>query len=97
MVDPVPLAGRSARMQMREEVASPVVKLELSTDGGTITLDDDGLLTFSVDAEATAALVDGVYEIQSWVYDLEITTPAATPVVDRVMTGLVIVHPEITR
>lgn len=95
--EPVDLTGRSARMQAREAVSSPEVKLELSTDDGTIVIGPDGLLTLSLDAEATAALVDGVYDVQTWVYDLEITTPASPPVVDRVMTGVVVVHPEITR
>lgn len=95
--DPVDLLGRSVRMQAREDIASPDTKLDLSTDNGTIEIGADGLLAFNLDAEATAALVDGVYDIQTWVYDLEITTPAAPPVVDRVMTGVVVVHPEITR
>lgn len=95
--DPVPLSARSARMQAREDVGSPEVKLELSSDDGTIVLGDDGTCQLLLDAEATAALSEGIYDTQTWVFDLEIVTPGATPVVDRVLTGNVIVHPEITR
>lgn len=93
----VPLGSYEARMQAREEVSSPEPRLDLSTDDGTIAVDDTGLLTLNLTAEATAALVAGVYDTQTWVFDLELVSPGATPVVRKPLTGVIIVHPEITR
>lgn len=92
---PIDLSAKTARMQVREAIDSPVI-FELVTGAG-ITLGADGLLTFDMSAADTAALAIGQYDPQQWVYDLEITTPGSPDLVDRVLTGVVTFSPEITR
>ncbi|HRP74573.1 MAG TPA: hypothetical protein PKZ27_03200 [Rhodocyclaceae bacterium] len=95
--DPVDLSAMTARMQVRADIESPDAIVELTTDNGGIALAADGLLTFNISAADTAALGAGQYDTQQWVYDLELVTPAATPIVDRLLTGTVAFYPEITR
>ena len=92
---PIDLSAKTARMQVREAIDSPVI-FELSSADG-IVLGSDGLLTFDMSAADTAALGLGQYDIQQWVYDLELTTPGTPDVVDRVLTGTISFSPEITR
>lgn len=93
---PIDLSSLSARMQIRAEISSTPVIVELTSDNGGIALGSDGILAFSLSAEATAALGSG-FDVQTWVYDLELVTPDTTPIVDRITQGFVVFHPEVTR
>lgn len=95
--DLIDLSALSARMQVRPTLDSPVIVVELTTEDGRIALAADGMLTFNLTAAETAALGAGSYDTQQWVYDLEIITPAITPIVDRILSGVVVFYPEVTR
>lgn len=88
---PVDLTGCTARMQVRDKIASPTVLLELTTENGGISLGGTaGTVTLYLDDEATAAI--------TWtagVYDLEIVL--ADGDVRRFLAGVVVVLPEVTR
>jgi hypothetical protein len=90
---PVPLAGFSARMQIRataEAANPPLVSLVSPTD---IVLDDaNHIITVTITAAATAALT-----FSSGVYDLELVSGDATPVVTKLLSGSVFVVDEVTR
>lgn len=90
---PVPLAGLSARLQVRKTVgaADPPLLALTSPDGG-ITLTDPGEIRLSLTAEETAALA-----FASAVYDLEIVSPTTPETVVRLLQGKVLVSPEVTR
>ncbi len=88
---PVDLTGCTARMQIRSEVESPTVLLELSTANGRIALGGAaGTATLNLDAATTAAL-----NWDSGVWDLEITHPGGE--VSRMAEGTASVSPEVTR
>lgn len=88
---PVDLTGCTARMQIRSEVESPTVLLELSTTNGRIVLGGPaGTATMTIDAATTAAT-----EWDSGVWDLEITHPGGE--VSRMAEGTASVSPEVTR
>ena len=91
---PIDMTGRAARMQARESIESPVAILSLSTDDGTLVL-AGGVLRFQVPAAATALL--GAHDTEQWVYDIELITPGPTPSVRRILTGVIVFWPEITR
>jgi hypothetical protein len=68
---PIDLTGCTARLQVREEVESPTVLVDLTTENGGITLGGvDGTIDLFVSATATAA-----YAWESGVHDLEIEHP----------------------
>lgn len=86
-----PLAGYTAKMQIRQTVASASPLVELSTANGKITVNGAaGQLTLSLTNTETAA-----YTWRSGVYDLEITSPSA--IVTRVMKGDITLSLEVTR
>lgn len=88
---PVDLTGCTARAQIRSELDSPEVLLELSTENGRITLGGEtGEIRLEIDAVTTAAI-----DWESGVYDLEIVFPDNTVV--RRMAGTVAVTREVTR
>lgn len=91
---PLDLTGCKARMQVRAEVESTEVLLELTTENGGITLGGTaGTIDFYVGATATAAIT-----WTSGVFDLEIIHPGALPDdVTRLAQGTVSVSPEVTR
>ena len=96
---PLDIDGLGARMQMRESTDDADVILELNTTNGRLTVTDgpNGVLTLLVSAADTSSLpVD--HETTAYTYDLEIyrTTPAPE-YVRRVLQGVVIVSPEVTR
>lgn len=93
----IDLSALSARMQVRTSIEAPLALIELSTEDGRITLAADGILTFNLTADETTALGAGSFDTQQWVYDLEIITPAVTPIVDRILSGVVVFYPEVTR
>ena len=90
----IDLTGCTARMQVRSEVESPDVLLELTTENGGITLGGAaGTVDLYVGAVATSAIA-----WESGVFDLEIVFPGALPDdVDRIAQGSISVSPEVTR
>ena len=92
---PVDLTGYTARMQVRSELTSPAVLLELTTENGRIGITDAtaGKLELRLTATETAALA-----FESGVYDLELVAPDAPDnTVTRLLAGSVTVLPEVTR
>lgn len=91
---PIDLTGCTARMQVRSEVESLDVLLELTTENGGITLGGAaGTVELYAGATATSAIT-----WQSGVFDLEIVFPGASPDdVDRIAQGSISVSPEVTR
>jgi hypothetical protein len=87
---PVNLTGFTARMHMREtlEVADPF--LTLTTENGGITL---GGLAGTIQLLASATQTTAI-SATSGVYDLELVSGAN---VTRLLEGLVIISPEVTR
>lgn len=90
---PVSLAGKTARMQVRETPPSGVIVLELTTENGRITLVDPGRIDLFIDSLTTAALV-----FTTASYDLEIVDASSTPErVTRLLQGQVSLSKEVTR
>jgi len=88
---PVDLTGCSARMQVRSELPSPEVLLELTTDNGRIELGGtNGEITLKLSAAETAALT-----WERGKYDLEIVHSDAS--VRRLLEGSIKVKREVTR
>lgn len=87
----VNLAGYTAKMQIRQSVASTDVLLEMSTTNGKIQLTPStGTVTLIFSAATTAAI--------TWKrgkYDLELTSSDGT--VTRLIEGQITVSQEITR
>lgn len=93
------LNGLTARMQIREEIDSPTVILELSTDNGRIIIPNDasGTVQFNLPAETTADLPT-YNDVAVWVYDLKLIDVVASPEkVIRAVQGVVTVIPSVTR
>lgn len=89
---PVDLTGCTARMQVRSEVGSPDVLLELTTANGHIEIEPlDGEITLLLSAAETAAITSW----QRGVYDLEVVHSDGS--VRRLLEGSVKVKPEVTR
>ena len=80
----VNLAGYSARGQIRKSYTSST-----ATDF-IITIDDSDTLSASLTAAQTGALKPGRY-----VYDIEILSGDATPIVTRVVEGQIDVTPRV--
>lgn len=88
---PIDLTGCTARMQVRAEIGSPTVLLELTTENGGITLGGTaGTIDLYVGATATAA-----FTWEGGVFDLEIEFPGGD--VRRLAQGSISVSPEVTR
>ena len=85
------LTGFTARMQLRPEIESADVLLELTTENGRITIAPlTGRLDLEVEADDTGALT-----FETAVYDLELIDPAGD--VLRLLQGRVRLSPEVTR
>jgi hypothetical protein len=88
---PIDLTGCTARMQVREEVESTAVLLELTTENGRIVLGGTaGTVEFDVDPVTTAGIT---WSGGAW--DLEIVHPGGE--VTRLAQGSCCVSPEVTR
>lgn len=87
---PVNLTGFTARMHMRETLEAADPFLTLTTENGGITLGGvAGTIQLLVSATQTTAIT-----ATSGVYDLELVSGAN---VTRLLEGLVIISPEVTR
>ena len=88
---PVDLTGCTARMQVRPEVESPTVLLELTTANGGITLGGvAGTIELFVSDDAST-----LFTWTAGVWDLEIEFPGGD--VRRLAQGSISVSPEVTR
>lgn len=93
------LTGYKARLQARIEIDDEEPVLDLTYDNGKIlvTTPLSGIITILVSAADTAAL-DLDYEPQEYIYDLEIYRESPSPTyVVRVLEGVIIAFPEVTR
>ena len=88
---PVDLTGCTARMQVRPEVESPMVLLELTTANGGIALGGvAGTIELYVSDDAST-----LFTWTAGVWDLEIEFPGGD--VRRLAQGSIGVSPEVTR
>ena len=88
---PVDLTGCKARAQVRADIDSPEVLLELTTENGRIVLGGPtGKIRIVIDAVTTAAI-----KWDGGVYDLEVEFPDG--VVERRLAGAVVVSKGVTR
>lgn len=87
----VNVTGYTADMQVRQDVDSASIIVELSTSNGRIVAGTtDGKFTLTLTAAETAALPPGNY-----VYDLEVTSTGGT--VTKILTGGFAVIAEVTQ
>lgn len=90
---PVDLTTYSARMQARATVDDVTTLLSLTSGAGELILGaSTGNVRILVGAVATAALT-----FTTAVYDLELVSADATPVVRRLMRGTITLSKEVTR
>jgi hypothetical protein len=83
------LTGHTARMQIRREIESTTVMLELTTENGRITLGgDEGTIQLLISAADTSTLD------RSGVYDLELVEGE---IVKRLIRGNINLNLEVTR
>ena len=93
LATPIDVTGYTSRMQMRTTKADSNVLCELTTENGRIVMGTtDGKNTLNLRSEVTAG-----FSFVSALYDLEVISPAATPVVTRLLQGTITVDPEVTR
>jgi len=87
---PVSLAGKTARMQIRPKLSSTTILEELTTEDGDITLDDtEHTITINVSADKTDD-----FTFTSAVYSLEIVDGTS---VDQILSGVIVLEKEVTR
>lgn len=90
---PIPLAGLTARMQIRAKAGDATVLATLTTENGGIVLTDPGQIALHRSALETALLA-----FKTAVYDLEIVDPGGPEeVVTRLLQGTVTLSPEVTK
>jgi hypothetical protein len=88
---PVNVTGYTARMRVKNKVGGTTV-LHLTTENGGITLGGAaGTISLLATATQTSAIA-----IKKGVYDLELASNAATPEVTRLISGQVVLSPEVT-
>jgi hypothetical protein len=87
---PVNLTGYSARMQVRPEIESSEILVELTTENGYITLGGiDGTIDLYIPADVTKTIrTDGLYDLE--IYNIDNS-------VYRVIKGPFVTDPEVTR
>lgn len=86
----VDLTTHSAKMQVREKHTSENALIELSSSNGLITLGADSTIKLLISSVVTAT-----FPAKEYVYDLEVTDTQGHT--DRIIEGLFIVTPEVTR
>ena len=90
---PMDFTGCKARMQVRAEIDSTVVLLELTTENGGIVLGaGPGTIDLYISAIDTTVIA-----WESGVFDLEIQYAAGPDEVDRLIYGTVTASREVTR
>jgi hypothetical protein len=90
----IPLTGYTIRLMARINPtdAVPVISLTTPATGITITSEANGTFQILLSAAITAG-----YAFTEAQYDLEAASPAATPVVTRLMEGTITISPERTK
>ena len=88
---PVSLAGFTARMKIRATPSDTTALVSLVSPADIVLDDVNHTVTVTISATATAA-----YTFASGVYDLELASGDATPVVTKLLSGNVIVLDEVT-
>jgi hypothetical protein len=88
---PVSLAGFSARMKIRATASDTTVLASLVSPTEIVLDDTNHTITVTIDAVTTAA-----YAFAAGVYDLELVSGDATPVVTKLLSGNIAVLDEIT-
>ena len=83
------LSSYTARMQVRRRVSDTTTLIELTTENGRITLNENGEISLSLSASLTSSITD------DGVYDLEIIASDGT--VERVIEGSFTLSREVTR
>lgn len=87
----VNLTSYTARMQVRKTPSSDTKLLDLTTENGGITLGGvAGTITVGASATTMAGIAGGKYR-----YDLEVVSSGG--VVTRLLEGVFVVSPEVTR
>jgi hypothetical protein len=90
---PINLQGFTAALQLRSLPNSPSAALTLTTANGGITITGaTGLVSIHATSEQTGAIDEGDY-----VYDLDITSPAPSTIVTRLIQGQAVVSAQVTR
>ena len=87
---PVNLGGYSARLQVRKTHSSKNPVIDINTNNGGITVDENGVIAFIVSATETSEIPAGNY-----VYDLEIISTDGS--IQRLVEGKFEITPEVTR
>lgn len=85
----VNMDGFTGKMQVRKSKTAEDAVLTLSTDDGSIVLNDQGEIALLASALQTAELKEGQY-----VYDIEINTGST---IVRLLEGAFVVNGEVTR
>jgi hypothetical protein len=89
--EPLDLDGYSIVMQVRRDIRSDDVIVELSTDTEEITIGEDGQVTLFLSASVTADITsDGVY-------DIELIPPSGPEHAEKVLRGVFRLEREVTR
>ena len=87
---PVDFTGYTARMQVREVWDDVEPMVELTTENGLITMDDEGRVVLHIPVESAVNLHnDGVYDL--------LATSGETGEPERLMEGLFRFSPAVTR
>lgn len=90
---PIQFNGYSARMQVRRNLKSETILLELTTENDGINLGlTDGSIELYVEDTVMAEIPEGIY-----VYDLELLAPSADLFIYKILQGNFAVRSEVTR
>jgi hypothetical protein len=90
---PIKFGGYTARMQVRPEIDSQTILLELTTENGRISLGDtDGSILLYIDDTVMETIEEGIYA-----YDLELVAPSSDVFVYKILQGNFAVRSEVTR
>ena len=87
--DPALLIGTTAKAQIRSHAASPTVLYEWSAANGNLAYDVNNIVL------TTPAAASTLWAFRTGQWDLELSDNSGTAT--RLVEGLVIVHPEVTR
>lgn len=95
--EPIDLAGRTARMQIRRDSIHGDLLFDLSSEAGDLVLTDDGYITITIAADRTApSLARPIDEYgEPWFYDMLVYNADAEQV-ERFLQGVIIVLPGVT-
>lgn len=95
--EPIDLAGRTARMQVRRGSIHGELLFDLSSDAGELALTNDGYITITIDADHTAPSLSPPLDEygEPWFYDMLVYNAGADRV-ERFLQGVIIVLPGVT-